>query len=574
MLWGGLHPIRSRLYLDLASLLLTGFAIYIQSTELVPILLLTACVITFATSGLTKRWTISFPLIAISLLQMIGLLSINDGNYDKHFWRWIGLFFIKIFSSLLLVLSAILTVSFPAVEISHPKGKYNVGLVDIHLPVEFDHEAVKLHQLDTKTITNEKESANKSGYVSVRLLYPTLDPVQSLPYFNIDTAKDVCEALMKVGAPPPLNRLNWMLDTWQLSRIQARRNARLIPQHQTKTTNKEKDSENCNTLPAVVFSHGLTGIASLYSYQCISLASSGKLVFMVNHTDGSAIGMKRHDGVYVHYALSVGALERENLVEYVRARRKQADHRSAELLAVTKAIVKLNAKNIPELEEIGISFQKRIQNIAVGGHSFGGATAVTTATRNPELFSCVFAHDPALDWMPDDARKSMFDKDRFIGSHSRYSGGTGGYENIITSVKNDEDEDDDDDGEKEKKEDNGSETKNTLNKMLHNSSSIHDIDLFFLYSHEWKKKGWGGITYINDLLIRGQLGPKVKNKSVCGFVHNANHSEFSDSCMKTPLWLARATGMTGCRNPHETSEEIADRTLDFFHQVEYKKKEY
>jgi hypothetical protein len=41
--------------------------------------------------------------------------------------------------------------------------------------------------------------------------------------------------------------------------------------------------------------------------------------------------------------------------------------------------------------------------------------------------------------------------------------------------------------------------------------------------------------------------------------------------MKLPLWLARAVGVTGKRNPHDTSSEIFDRTFAFIKEAREKR---
>ena len=153
--------------------------------------------------------------------------------------------------------------------------------------------------------------------------------------------------------------------------------------------------------------------------------------------------------------------------------------------------------------------------------------------------------------MPDDARRAFFHKSRFEGSSLEFTGGTGVYE-VEKSI--------------EEKKDGGAviasqETKTT------SVPSIHDLNIFLLYSDQWRKLGWGGYFFVFDMFRRGQLGPDTKNLSECSFVHGAHHTEFGDPSMKTPLWLARATGMTGKRNPHETAEEIGARTLDFVTEV-------
>jgi hypothetical protein len=62
----------------------------------------------------------------------------------------------------------------------------------------------------------------------------------------------------------------------------------------------------------------------------------------------------------------------------------------------------------------------------------------------------------------------------------------------------------------------------------------------------------------------GELGPDL---SQFGVIRDAHHTEFSDTSMLTPLWLARSVGVTGKRNPLDTAEEIKHRTVDFISTV-------
>mmetsp|Transcript_11722 Transcript_11722/g.13633 ORF Transcript_11722/g.13633 Transcript_11722/m.13633 type:complete len:607 (-) Transcript_11722:36-1856(-) len=599
MLLGGLKPIRSRLCLDIFTIAALGYATFTKPTHvfslfhvsLNSLILVLACLLTLITAGLTKRWTISFFLLPIITLQIVRefleqsccnevvneTLIMNTTivcTACTSTFTSIILFLIKIVSVSLIVVSVILSILFPAVEISQPKGKYNVGIIDLHLPVIFDEEKIKRHKLDIHHPGDNEDSiingnVNANGSVSVKLLYPTHENTEhDVPYFNTDTAKLVCEALMAV-APRPLNKLQWILHTWQLSKIKSKRNAKpivvLMEKEEDKngddddaTANEEKKipyKEHGSKIPIVLFSHGLTGNTSIYSYQGMNLASNGYFVVLLDHSDGSAIGMKKRNGTFLHYDSSIGDFSKESATKYVRARRKQADHRATELLAATFALRTLNASNviIPELEKVGVSFADKLDlhNIMIGGHSFGAATALTVAARRPDLFKGVIAHDPALDWMTDDARKILFCEKRFVGSILRkYIGGTGGYEND-TASGNDE--------EVPKPKD-----------LVMKNPSIHDLDLLFLYSHQWKRLGWGEYAHILDMFRRGQLGSQNNPVSECSFIHNANHSEFSDSCMMIPLWLARKTGVTGSRNPHETAEEIGERTVDFLTEVHKK----
>lgn len=143
-------------------------------------------------------------------------------------------------------------------------------------------------------------------------------------------------------------------------------------------------------------------------------------------------------------------------------RRARTDHRVKEFIAAAKALLKLNEQNLPEVDAAGVSFVNKLDTSDMHfiGHSFGGCTALTAASRRPDLASSVIAHEPAVDWMPDDARKSLFSDHKLIGG-PRYDGGTGGF---LSSEQDDE------------------------KKEVDNSESLHDVPMLFLYSDEWNQK--------------------------------------------------------------------------------------
>jgi len=311
--------------------------------------------------------------------------------------------FLQVFSFVLVLKSFLLTILFPAVKINQVSGEYNVGVVDIHLPVKnFEHD-----------------------HITVRFLYPTLMKNSKVPYLDVETRDKICNLLMKHGAPAPLNKLVFLLNHWKLSTINARRNA--TPYVPTACTqNNTHDKKNNNTddstskLPIVVYSHGLTGVAEIYSYQAMSLAASGHFVMSITHSDKSAIGVKRKDGSFIPYDNEIAKLssQKETYADSVEARRKQTAYRANELLAATEKLMTLNVGNIEELQELGLSFVGILDtsDVAAIGHSFGGATVIHASNLRPSYFTCCIAHDPACDWCPNETRKLLFAKDKFEDS--------------------------------------------------------------------------------------------------------------------------------------------------------------
>jgi pimeloyl-ACP methyl ester carboxylesterase len=457
-------------------------------------------------------------MVPVLLLQCLRYYVLQEDS------GWVVVTSIKVSCLLLLLLSTILTILFPAVKLSQPKGIYNVGVADLYLPVEFDDR------------NDEKVTR---GHVKARLFYPTMEETDKIPYFNKDVASHICSQMVAVQG---MNMITWLYNHWKFITLRVKRNAKPLSFVSNNVISNGKggdetftDSKAEQKIPMAVFSHGIMGNAFIYSYQCMNLASNGTLVLSVEHTDGSAIGTRKKDGSFVYYDTTLNKDP-----DYPRARRKQIKFRAQEFLAASKALRLLNETNISELEDLGISFVNKlnVDDLSACGHSFGGATALVACKEFPSLYSCYIGHEPALDWMPDDVRYALFEESKVEGSRMKYNGGTGGYEKCFqVPVQKGTDKE-----------------------------TLHGLDLLFLYSHEWMRNGWGNITNLQNMLRRGKLGLWDGASSV-DIIHNSCHCEFSDSCMKIPLWMARSFGLTGSRNPHDTAEEIASRTLDFLSEV-------
>eukprot|EP00554_Chaetoceros_debilis_P012811 CAMPEP_0194122736 /NCGR_PEP_ID=MMETSP0150-20130528/51785_1 /TAXON_ID=122233 /ORGANISM="Chaetoceros debilis, Strain MM31A-1" /LENGTH=442 /DNA_ID=CAMNT_0038815713 /DNA_START=379 /DNA_END=1703 /DNA_ORIENTATION=+ len=438
----------------------------------------------------------------------------------------------------MVILATLLSILFPAVQLGEVKGKYNIGVIDLQLPVKgFERE-----------------------HVSARILYPCSkndEDVASVSYLIEETNDQLCAAMMRTAAPPPLRGLDFMLNVWKFAKLPLIRNGKPLDGLNSDTEEQvegvqgeeqiQKKNGESGKIPMAIYSHGLTGTAVLYSYQTMNLAANGTVVLAIDHTDGSAMGVQHVDGSFHTFDESIGALSlRGKMLEYILARRKQTDYRTREFLAAAESFLELNKKNIRELEDAGISFVGKLKtdDLSAMGHSFGAATALTACGRKSEMFSCCISHDPAIDWVPDDVRRELFNTERVKETEMKYNGGTCGFE---SGSKKDS---------PEKRKPGPFYLFGKVVSDETNNSSVHDLDHFFLYSNEFMDKGWGEFKLIAELSRLDLLGLKSRYSEV-GYVYKAHHSEFSDSCSTLPLWLARAVGMTGPRNPIETGEEIA-----------------
>lgn len=504
VLWGGLRPILEQVVIDTLSLFGFSVAVYTNDPKFSAASLGMTCIFTILASG---SLTNRWTII-FPMIPIVVLQILRRATSNKIIHR-----IITILSFLFVVLAGILSILFPAVELPPlSNAPYNVGMVDVFLPISFEHP--------TTTVMDDIEGICPRGqdHVSVRFFYPTLEKSGSIPYLRHDISEVFCEETMIAGAPDPLKSYGWMLHTWKLTQIKAKQYAE--PLHLDLG------------LPIIVFSHGLGGNADLYAYQTMALAANGYLVVVIDHTDGSAPVVPRKDGIALRRNDShVAVHETEGRIYlFRRHRRVMTEYRSEEFLAAVSATIALSHDNIEELERHNVSFvgKLKVNEVHYMGHSFGGATSLHAARKRPP--TSIIAHEPAAEWIPDGTRASLFDQKRLAGSHGNYT---------YWEVHANDD-------------------------LAH---SLHDTEMLILYSSEWQEKKWGGVDALSDMYARGQFGPPNGSSKVA-VIAGAHHNEFSDTCLLTPVWLARATGITGKRSPIESAEEIHLHTLAFLKSIQ------
>lgn len=159
-----------------------------------------------------------------------------------------------------------------------------MGIVILHLPVNFS------------SVYNDSAAEEPDGFVSARILYPTLEEPKNLPYLDPAIALDYCREMIAFGAPPPLKVFGFLLHSLRLVQMPLSPNAQLL---------------QGKKLPIVVFSHGLGGTAITYTYQTQHLAAQGHVVLVMDHTDGSAPVVQKSDGTKHFYDFNVGKVRAE-----------------------------------------------------------------------------------------------------------------------------------------------------------------------------------------------------------------------------------------------------------------------
>lgn len=154
--------------------------------------------------------------------------------------------------------------------------------------------------------------------------------------------------------------------------------------------------------PLVIYSHGLAGSLELYSTINEQMASQGNIVVVVNHCDGSA-SVARPEDHRIEYYQKVSREVIDNVDGAgFRFRNAQLRHRVHELQRVLNAITKLHQEQPSQ----GLFQHVNLDNVSVWGHSFGGATALTTAHIDPRFRKAVLL-DAWMEPVDDEVKRGI-----------------------------------------------------------------------------------------------------------------------------------------------------------------------
>ena len=350
LLWGGLRPIAGQVVLDILALIGFGaVAVSVGGTvngngslngsAMASLLLLALVVCSSGSLKFTNRWTIVFPMVPFIVLQTLRQMihvffpdkasssaSASAKQQQKQKpskIRTISLAILGTASGGLLLLAAVLTVLFPAVELPLPdiSHVYDVGIVDLFLPkIEWaNHNDASLLAVLPDTDHAFRPNLYPNDHFAIRVLYPTATTKKDgafskaggygwsavgsgysytklsssssswIPYLRPHVSDAFHEVNMKQGAPPPLKTFGWFTHYWNLIQLPAKYHAPLL-------MTKDDTSMVPSLMPMVIYSPGLGGSSETYSYQTLSLAARGFVVVVLEHGDGSLAVLPRKDG--------------------------------------------------------------------------------------------------------------------------------------------------------------------------------------------------------------------------------------------------------------------------------------
>ena len=252
----------------------------------------------------------------------------------------------------------------PVFTLPEPGGEYYVGTETFHWI-----DSTRKEWFTVKDIHDKRE-------IVVQAWYPSKEKpnTKSQPY--MDFMKLRAQTLSSAGDIPSI-----------------------FPSHLNRIkTNSYKNLKCIKTdmlLPVLVFSHGITGSRHLHQALFEYLASRGYVVLAPNHSFDSNLTIFP-DGRTAEYRSEITGHPDSVLI-----REKQINTRSLDIHFIIKKLNKINNGIIPS----SLVGNLDLGRIALGGHSFGGATAILSSHNNKTIGAC-FVLDGWMNPIPSSVIKS------------------------------------------------------------------------------------------------------------------------------------------------------------------------
>ena len=131
-------------------------------------------------------------------------------------------------------------------------------------------------------------------------------------------------------------------------------------------------------LPVVVFSHGITGSRHLHQALFEHLSSQGYVVVALDHSYDCNLTIFP-DGRIADYRSEITGHP-----DSIKIRNKQINTRTKDVIFALNQITKIHHGNLKS----NLNGKINLKKIAVGGHSYGGATAIHSAKADKRIKTC------------------------------------------------------------------------------------------------------------------------------------------------------------------------------------------
>ena len=254
----------------------------------------------------------------------------------------------KIVLPVWLLLAILLPWVIPIFTLPYPGGNYNIGTETFHW----------VDSLRPELFTPENNSDVRE--IMVQAWYPAEVPDSINPETYLDHIDYRAATIAAAGKIPSF-----------------------FPQHlEYITTNSHKNVPfigNDSLAPILIFSHGITGSRHLHQAMFEYLASRGFIVFAPDHSFDANLTIFP-DGHIANYRSDITGHP-----DSINIRKMQIKTRSSDISFIIDQLESIQSGDLKSTLTGNID----LNTIAVGGHSYGGATATVASHNDPRIKACV-----------------------------------------------------------------------------------------------------------------------------------------------------------------------------------------
>ncbi|KAJ4302608.1 hypothetical protein N0V90_001497 [Kalmusia sp. IMI 367209] len=283
-------------------------------------------------------------------------------------------------------------------------GQYEVGILDLETEVEERREVygegVVLKESGEKAF--EPVSLIGTGYARLIGIYSP--PLQSLVTFFLWAfgSKTVIPGVVDspvLGAKTPADGLGKVITgVDRKGEAKEEESVEELEDHLELRNLKARPriGKERETLPMVVFTHGMAGMSQSYSHLLGSIASHGFIVAAVEHRDGSGPGTVVHfpeGGERYVWHMQLEDLQSDNPMTELDLKEAQLNFREAEIIETIRLFERLNRGDGPKIRNLkpespesalpGFEGRLNMSAITVAGHSYGATGALQVLKNAP-----------------------------------------------------------------------------------------------------------------------------------------------------------------------------------------------
>jgi len=290
--------------------------------------------------------------------QMLAAIYILPAIFITYKYRIVNLF-TRMVLGVWFLISAFIPWAVPVFTMPAPEGDFSIGSETFHWV-----DSSRLEWFTDENVNDVREIMVQAWYPSEDL--NNIDPNPYMDFINLRS-----KTLASAGKIPAF-----------------------LPSHldmiSTNTRNDADCSEKLAKYPVFIFSHGITGSRHLHQILFEHLASKGYIVFALDHSFDANLTIFP-DGKIADYRSEITGHPDSILI-----REKQINTRAFDMGFIIDQIREIETGII----DSKLSGRLDLNRVALGGHSYGGATAIL-ASHNHEIIKACVVLDGWISPIPD-----------------------------------------------------------------------------------------------------------------------------------------------------------------------------